>query len=853
MRLAARMPVPGESRPSNQRDPANLPENPDPEVRRNPCTMTPRLWTLAVAASAALLSRAAAADDLVETAAKANFKTLVAAVEAAGLADALKGPGPFTVFAPTDEAFAALPAGTLESLLLPENKAKLQEILGHHVVPGRLMSYEVGNIDMPQIARTIAGDRESIAADRRGFRFGAAQVVRPDVACSNGVIHVIDRVVLPKPQRSADAMAMAMKEGTPTGLLAALRSVPDGRFSTFVAAVEASGADQDWAKAEPDGNWTVFVPTNDAFARLPDAERAALLDPRNREELRALLDWHALPELQAWSYDFNDRQRGPTMISRERGRFVIDILCNGMVFVYTLRQQRDRAAEEPFKARIVAGDIQVGGNVVHVVDRVIVPQSMEGRPLSRQAYREPDVEELTSGAESMFNAVYVLSDLLAKGDALDDAGAEALYEFGLRVADDVIPVSRTGMLMMGDPGTTKREKLRNKLRSRIGDLDRVWYGMFMKNSPAPATLDGPLPAPSTATPAATPKSAARPAAEAVVVPVIVEARAAAPTPAAAATTPAEAPAIPVRVPLSWCEVLERDADPAVVTDPTLRDAIARTGLPWRVRDKATGIEMLLVPPGQFRMGRSPDDGNAYSNEVPAHAVTLTDPYYLGRYEVTQAQWKNLLGDPRPVARGDDGDAPAGIVIQGRAEFVDQQGNPVRSTVTTTTGADGTVVMTATAIGDDDEAADTRPDLPALSSWNACAEFCRKAGMRLPTEAEWEFACRAGTTGPTYGKLDDIAWHPGNAKGTSNPVGKKAANALGFHDMIGNAWEWVNDWFADYTRQASVNPTGPASGTSKVARGSFFAFDAPKFCRASLRYEINSLDWGRTGFRVARAP
>jgi uncharacterized surface protein with fasciclin (FAS1) repeats/formylglycine-generating enzyme required for sulfatase activity len=818
--------------------------------------MTPRLWTLAVAASAALLSRAAAADDLVETATKANFKTLVAAVEAAGLADALKGPGPFTVFAPTDEAFAALPAGTLESLLLPENKAKLQEILGHHVVPGRLMSYEVGNIDMPQIARTIAGDRESIAADRRGFRFGAAQVTKPDIACSNGVIHVIDRVVLPKPQRSADTMTMEMKDGTPTSLLAALRAVPDGRFSTFVAAVEASGADQDWAKAEPDGNWTIFVPTNDAFARLPDAERAALLDPRNRESLRALLDWHALPELQAWSYDFNDRQRGPTMVSREKGRFVIDILCNGLVFVYTLRQERDRAKEEPFKARILAGDIQVGGNVVHVVDRIIVPQAMEGRVLTRQAYREPDVEELTAGAESMFNAVYVLSDLLAKGDALDDAGAEALYEFGLRIADDVIPMSRTGMLMVPEIGSTKREQLRNKLRSRVGDLDRVWYGMFMKNSPAPATLDGSLPVPATPAPPAAPKSAAAAAAAPVIMPVVVDAKAveAAATSAPAAIATSGAPTLPVRVPLAWCEVLERDVDPAVVTDPALREAIAKTGLPWRVQDKQTGIEMLLVPPGQFRMGRSEGDPNAYANEVPAHAVTVSQPYYLGRYEVTQAQWTKAVGAKKPAPKDDDGDAPAGIVIRGRAEFVDQQGNPIGGTVTTTTtAADGTVTMTATAGGDEEEPTDARPDVPAVGSWLACADFCRSAGMRLPTEAEWEFACRAGTTGPVYGALDDIAWHRGNAAGTSNPVGRKAANALGFHDMIGNSWEWVNDWFADYTRSAKVDPTGPASGTSKIARGSFFNFDAPKFCRASLRYSINSIDFGRIGFRVARNP
>ncbi|MDI9410849.1 MAG: M56 family metallopeptidase, partial [Bacteroidia bacterium] len=196
--------------------------------------------------------------NIVDTAVAAKFQTLVAAAEAAGLAELLRSEGPFTVFAPSDEAFAALPAGTLESLLLPENKEKLRGILAHHVVPGRLLSMEVGNIEDPQMARTAAGDRETISADRRGFRFGAAEVVRPDILCGNGVIHAIDRVVLPKPSRSEESMGMGMKEAAPADLLDALRKVPDGRYSTFIAAVEASGREQDWAQSAPDRSWTVF-------------------------------------------------------------------------------------------------------------------------------------------------------------------------------------------------------------------------------------------------------------------------------------------------------------------------------------------------------------------------------------------------------------------------------------------------------------------------------------------------------------------------------------------------------------------------------------------------------------------
>jgi uncharacterized surface protein with fasciclin (FAS1) repeats len=196
---------------------------------------------------------------------------------------------------------------------------------------------EIANIEDAQLARTAGGGRESIAADGRGFRYGEARVVDGDIRCTNGVIHVIDRVVLPKPTRSEDSMGVSMKEAAPVDLIEALRAVPDGRFSTFIAAVEASGADQDWAKPEPDGNWTLFIPTNEAFARLSDAERTALLDPKNREMLRAVLDWHALPKLQTWSFDFNDGERGPAMISQNNDRFVLDILANGTVFVYRMR------------------------------------------------------------------------------------------------------------------------------------------------------------------------------------------------------------------------------------------------------------------------------------------------------------------------------------------------------------------------------------------------------------------------------------------------------------------------------------------------------------------------------------
>ena len=134
--------------------------------------------------------------NLVETAIGAgSFEKLVAAVKAAGLVDTLTGKGPFTVFAPTDEAFAKLPPGTLETLLKPENKEKLAAILKHHVVPGKVMSKDIAGKRLN--ATTAAGDKLAIDA-RRGVKVGGATVTAADIEAANGVIHVVDRVILPR-------------------------------------------------------------------------------------------------------------------------------------------------------------------------------------------------------------------------------------------------------------------------------------------------------------------------------------------------------------------------------------------------------------------------------------------------------------------------------------------------------------------------------------------------------------------------------------------------------------------------------------------------------------------------------
>ena len=137
-----------------------------------------------------------ASKDIVDTAVAAgSFKTLAAALQAAGLVDTLKGNGPFTVFAPTDEAFAKLPAGTVEDLLKPENKEKLVAILTYHVVPGKVLAAQVTKMSS---AKTANGQSLSISVKGGTVMVDNAKVVKTDILCSNGVIHVIDSVVLPK-------------------------------------------------------------------------------------------------------------------------------------------------------------------------------------------------------------------------------------------------------------------------------------------------------------------------------------------------------------------------------------------------------------------------------------------------------------------------------------------------------------------------------------------------------------------------------------------------------------------------------------------------------------------------------
>jgi uncharacterized surface protein with fasciclin (FAS1) repeats len=281
--------------------------------------------------SPAALASHSGKPDIVDTAVSAgSFNTLVAAVQAAGLVDALKGEGPFTVFAPTDDAFAKLPKGTLQSLLEPENKALLTSILTYHVVPGRVMAADVVKISA---ARSLNGQQIDITANKSGVRVDNANVIKTDIETSNGVIHVIDAVILP----SSDSIAAtASKAGT---------------FKTLLAAATAAGLADALSN---DGPFTVFAPTDEAFAKLPAGTIDTLLKPENKDKLAAILTYHVVPG-RVYALDVLTAGSAKTV----QGKSVHINTKNGKAFVNN--------------AQIVATDIDADNGVIHVIDAVMLP------------------------------------------------------------------------------------------------------------------------------------------------------------------------------------------------------------------------------------------------------------------------------------------------------------------------------------------------------------------------------------------------------------------------------------------------------------------------------------------------
>ena len=216
-----------------------------------------------------------------------------------------------------------------------------------------------------------------------------------------------------------------------------------------------------------------------------------------------------------------------------------------------------------------------------------------------------------------------------------------------------------------------------------------------------------------------------------------------------------------------------------------------------------GNDFVRIPPGKFRMGSKSSE--AYDNERPRTRVTISRGFYLGKYEVTQGQWEAVMGS--------------------NPSWFDECG----------------------------------PNCPVNNvSWEDVQEFIGKLNAaaggnryRLPTEAEWEYAARAGTMGDRYGNLDAIAWYEDNSGNRTHPVGQKEPNAWGLHDMLGNVREWVGDWYGDYPGGAVTDPRGPGSGSGRVIRGACWYYYA-RNCRAPIRHYDEPGDrFAALGFRLLR--
>jgi formylglycine-generating enzyme required for sulfatase activity len=223
---------------------------------------------------------------------------------------------------------------------------------------------------------------------------------------------------------------------------------------------------------------------------------------------------------------------------------------------------------------------------------------------------------------------------------------------------------------------------------------------------------------------------------------------------------------------------------------------------------ALNLQLLPIPAGSFQMGSARGD---YAEGLPVMQVRLSS-FWLGRTEVTQAQWAAVMGDePSSFAGGD---------------------RPVERV-----------------------------------SWDDAMEFCRRVteqeraagrlpaghAYTLPTEAQWEYACRAGTTEDDVADLDAIAWHGENSGAETHPVATKQANAWGLYDMYGNVWEWCRDWYAKYPGGSATDPSGPAVGALRVRRGGSWRLPSGFFFRENRHGLEPSIHSERMGFRLALAP
>jgi formylglycine-generating enzyme required for sulfatase activity len=245
-------------------------------------------------------------------------------------------------------------------------------------------------------------------------------------------------------------------------------------------------------------------------------------------------------------------------------------------------------------------------------------------------------------------------------------------------------------------------------------------------------------------------------------------------------------------------------------DEELIDAVRKASASGKsVKEPAAGIiranrydelPYVRISPGTFQMGCSPGDGACQDDEKPPHSVTITKGFWIAQTPVTQAAYVRVMS-----------------INPSYFQSWNSKQKPVENV-----------------------------------SWNEANAFCSAVGMRLPTEAEWEYAARAGSPLSRYGELDSVAWYQPNSDGQTREVGRKLPNAWKLYDMLGNVFQWTADWYdADYYRRSpEQDPKGPATGPEKVLRGGAWFFGAP-YIRTSYRYKLApGTRFNVTGFRCA---